>query len=272
MNEVDLEKCKPEGIFNGREMGSAHSKEISATPNEEGIDDDTRQNSEAALHSERSASTNGLSDQWADDKTEVEMKEVDSSASVQDVRGVSSDVATLLLEKMEILQLNMGNLEKDFQGKLKYDQHKEKIIDNLHRELQDYKNDIHKRLLQPMILDMIHLIDDIRKLSGHYRKKEVSEVGPGRLLKDLESIPSDLEDILYRQGVEPFICSGDIFNPAKQRVMKTIETSDQMEDKLIHERLRPGYEWEEKVIRPEMVVVKTYRSPTVQEERSQSDE
>ena len=42
----------------------------------------------------------------------------------------------------------------------------------------------------------------------------------------LESIQIAIEDILYRQGVEPFTARGDGFDPRRQRAVATVSTDD----------------------------------------------
>jgi molecular chaperone GrpE (heat shock protein) len=91
-----------------------------------------------------------------------------------------------------------------FKAKLKYDAHKERIIDHLHQELQAYKNDIVKKHVQSLIMDLIKIIDDARKFTEHYRTKEPSLEDIAKLLDFLDHIPSDLEDILLWQGIKSF--------------------------------------------------------------------
>ena len=78
------------------------------------------------------------------------------------------------------------------------------------------------------------------------------------MFRYLEAIPSDLEDIFYWQGVKPYSSREGTFNPAKQRAIKKIPTDDISKDKTIAKSIRPGYEWENKVIRQEMVAVYVY--------------
>ncbi len=149
-------------------------------------------------------------------------------------------------------------LHEEFQNKLKLDAHKNKIIDNLHQDLQDYKDDFLKKYLKSIIMDVIQIIDNIRKLAAHYSSRELVANDLPKLLRLLESIPSDLEDLFYRHGVKPFSCEGNIFDPTRQRVLKTLKTPDASKDKTVAESLRPGYEWDGKVIRPEMVAACIY--------------
>jgi molecular chaperone GrpE len=160
---------------------------------------------------------------------------------------------------LDLLVTKLDTLQAEFQSKLKYDQHKEKIIDELHGELQEYKSDLIKKLLQPMIMDVIHAIDDFNKLTSHYRQKTPEEIDPQKLLNLIASIPEDLEHLLYRQGIETFRGSEPDFNPSRQRAVKTLATPEPAKDKTIAQSLRQGYEWEGKVLRPEMVEVYIYK-------------
>ncbi len=167
-----------------------------------------------------------------------------------------------LSAKLDAVQAQLQGLEAEFQSKLKYDQHKEKIIDNLHHELQEYKNNLIQKLLRPVIMDVILAIDDVHKLLKHYNKQKEEEpekLDPLKLLGLLNTIPEDLSDLLYRQGVEPFSGQETLFNPARQKAAKTIPVSEPEKDKQIAQSVRTGYEWEGKILRPELVDVYVYR-------------
>jgi molecular chaperone GrpE (heat shock protein) len=153
----------------------------------------------------------------------------------------------------------MASLQREFEGKLKYDAHKDEIIDKLHNELQEYKQDILKKHILSIVMDVVKVADDIRKWLTYFRSLEVSQRDPRKLFRYLEAIPSDLEDIFYWHGVRPFSTAEGIFDPARQRAIKKIPSMDASQDKLIAESLRPGYEWDGKVIRQEMVAVYVYQ-------------
>jgi len=146
-------------------------------------------------------------------------------------------------------------LQRDFEGKLKYDAHKDKVIDRLHDELQEYKQDLLKKHLLTVILDVIKIADDIRKWLHHFRALEPAQRDPLKLFRYLEAIPTDLEDVFYWHGVKPFASTEGAFDPTRQRVVKKVSTTDPSKDKTIARSLRPGYIWDDKVIRQEMVAV-----------------
>lgn len=169
---------------------------------------------------------------------------------------VSNAALDVGLEKIE---REMAQIRSEFESKLKYDAHKNAIIDKLHEDLQDYKSDFLKKYVQSIIMDIIQIIDNIRKLVDHYQQQAPSEIDPRKILDLLKGIPSDLEDLFFRQGVKPFTVEGNGFDPGRQRVLKTLTTDDKKKDKTVAESLRPGYEWEGQVIRPEMVAAYVFK-------------
>ena len=187
------------------------------------------------------------------------------SAEEQAVRGVFE-------ERFDSISCKLDALQDEFAKKLRIDAYKDKLIDNLHRELQAYKNDLVKKHVQSMSMDIIKVIDDIRKLSDHYRSMPPEDLEPEKLLELLQRVPDDLEDLFYYQGVKPFTCEGAQFDPTRQRVLKRVETDDPALDKTVAESLRSGYEWDEKVIRPEFVAVYLYKEPSADEKIGTTDE
>jgi molecular chaperone GrpE (heat shock protein) len=172
------------------------------------------------------------------------------------------------------IKSQITDLSRSFESKLKYDEHKNKIIDDLHRSLQDYREGLVKKYLHRIITDIIKVVDDMRKFTAHYRNQAETDAPPGekseKLLKYIENIASDLEDLFSWEGVVPFNCEGNMVDPARQRILRKIETDDPEKDKTIAERLRPGYEWDGKVIRPEMVSAYIYQTELTAEDNSNS--
>ena len=196
-----------------------------------------------------------------EDQSAPDLQEQESQGGDLDPLIGETETATLRRE-IDMLHKLLEELKDEFVGKLKYDAHKDKIIDKLHQELQEYKQDIVKKHILSIVLDVVKVADDIRKWLTYFRSLDVSQRDPVKLFRYLEAIPSDLEDIFYWQGVRPYTNKGGIFNPAKQRAIKKIPTDDRSRDKTIAKSLRPGYEWEDKVIRQEMVAVYVYEDET----------
>src|SRR6185312_2448288 len=91
------------------------------------------------------------------------------------------------------------------------------------------------------------------------RRQGEAEGEVTRLLDLIRGFQQGIEDILYRQGVEPFALEGDAFDPRRQRALSTIPTDDPDRNKRVAIRLRKGFQSGDKLIRPEMVTVYSYK-------------
>ncbi len=164
----------------------------------------------------------------------------------------------------------LKELSQSFETKIKYDEHKNKIIDDLHQSLQEFREGLIKKYLHRFITDIIKIVDDMRKFASHHKGQPHSEETTEKLLKYIDNISSDLEDLFSWEGVEPFTCDGDMIDTSRQRILNKIETDDPEKDKTVAERLRPGYEWDGKVIRPEMVSAYIYQKESTAEDNNNS--
>ncbi|MFW5908594.1 MAG: nucleotide exchange factor GrpE [Desulfosalsimonas sp.] len=167
-----------------------------------------------------------------------------------------------LSDAVNDLRAKMRTLAEEFEAKLKYDDHKNRIIDGLHQELQQYREGLIKKYFHSMVTDAIKIIDDIRKFKTHYEEQPPTKETLPSLLEFLEDIAEDIEDLFSWQGVRPFTCDTEIYDNTRQRVIKKLETDNPQMDKKVAESLRPGYEWEGKMLRPEMVAVYVYKEKT----------
>jgi molecular chaperone GrpE len=143
-------------------------------------------------------------------------------------------------------------LQSQFDREIRAEATREKVVDRLHAELQTYKQDLLLNTLRPMFIDLIQLHDDIGKILASVAAGETS---PDRLPSLVEGFQQGIEDILYRQGVEPFSNDDDAFDPRRQRAVSTQPSPEPSLDRRVAQRLRKGFAAGEKVIRPEIVCV-----------------
>ncbi len=180
-------------------------------------------------------------------------------SSLSDQRGQSGGGQSALApsneegsESIQLLMYEMQRLREDFDTKVKYDVSKERMIDSLHRELQSYREGMHFKILRPLFMDLISIHDDLGGLLEHILK----ENGVSRqMLRSLESFQESIEETLQRNGVEVFSTEGEVFVAGKQRALKVVDTDDPALDKQVARRLRKGFEYDGKVLRPEIVEV-----------------
>jgi len=206
-------------------------------------------------------------DQEVDAEVDTEVDQEDTAVKKIAEKDIPDEESSGLSPFDEIKE-QLKDLSQAFESKLKYDEHKNKTIDDLHQSLQGYREGLVKKYLHRIITDIIKIVDDMRKFTSHNKKLPASDETTEKLFKYIENIASDLEDLFSWEGVVSFTCNGDLVDTSRQRVLDRIETDDPAKDKTVAERLRPGYEWDGKVIRPEMVSAYIYQTESTAEDNN----
>ena len=100
-----------------------------------------------------------------------------------------------------------------FDREIRAEATREKVVDRLHAELQEYKQDLLLNALRPVFIDLIQLHDDIGKMAVAPPRRGGRDASAGwsSLMRGFQQ---GIEDILYRQGVEPFAGRGRRLRPA----------------------------------------------------------
>lgn len=146
------------------------------------------------------------------------------------------------------------SLEEEFAQKLKYDQAKEKAVDALHEELRQHRGGLHFSLLRPLLTDLISLHDDVSQLAAGRRGDDAEAA------RTFDSLASTVEELLARQGVFAFNLPQDTFDGKQQRAVRTVGTDRQELVGAIAERVRVGFVYEGRTVRPEHVALYVLRS------------
>lgn len=179
------------------------------------------------------------------DEVEIEVESAEFAEA-------KASVLIALAELGASLGQRIDALASAFDREVRAEATREKVVDRLHAELQEYKNDLLLNVMRPVFVDLIQLHDDVGKIVA-------AQSGPSddaaRLLDLMRGFQQGIEDILYRQGVEPFSLDDDAFDPRRQRAFSTVPTDDPAQAKRVAARLRKGFRAGEKVIRPEIVSV-----------------
>lgn len=184
----------------------------------------------------------------------------DQPAGIEpEATGKPGEPTTSIAGAIDRLEVELGRKLDRLQGvverELRAESSREKVVDRLHAELQEYKNDLLLKVTRPIFIDLIQLHDDMGKMADSLEDDRAAGL--------LREFQQGVEDVLYRQGVEPFRVEEDRFDPRRQRAVSTVSAEEPDRNKTIAARLRPGFASGEKVIRPELVsVFSTRRAPS----------
>jgi len=185
------------------------------------------------------------------------LPQTDEAALAPEVDGAL--LRDALRELGDDLGRRLDTLRAIFERELRAEATRERVIDRLHAELQEYKQDLLLKVQRPIFVDLIQLHDDVGKMTEARSSSDAGALQAAAVQGILESIQTAIEDILYRQGVEPFALEGNEFDPRKQRAISTLATDDAALNKTVAVRLRKGFVAGDKLIRPEIVTVFTLR-------------
>jgi len=170
----------------------------------------------------------------------------------------TQDFAAQRLDRVEssVQQVlaQLGQLSNDFDTKLKYDAQKEESVARLHRELQEYKDDLLAKITRPLINDLITLYDNITKTCEYHRER-IDDLKQEDYVKSLEFFKQYVIDILEKHDVFQFQSPSIDFDPKTQQALEVLRTDDADQAKKIGKRLRVGFRYLDRIVRPEGVAV-----------------
>lgn len=173
-----------------------------------------------------------------------------------------------VLETQRQLLERMDSLNDLFQKKIMHTDNEEKIVDEMHRELQKYREDMYAQLIRPVLLDVIEVRDSIMRIAADFlAKPEGEQCIPN---ETFASYAFDLQDILEKNNVEIYRSKmGDDFTPIRQRAVKKIATSDETMHGKVAESHSCGYSYNGKIISAEKVMIYCYEKPVEETEKSE---
>jgi len=206
---------------------------------------------------ETGVSEEKISEKEPVDKSETVIADNDAIKTLQnDVAGLSEQIKCL------------GKL---FESKILHTAHEEKIVDQMHKELQRYKEDIYSQLVRPILLDIIAIRDSIQRVSSAHRSKPEDEQHVP--LKTFETYAFEVQEILENNNIE--IYKSEIntdFVPVRQRAIKKVAATDECMHGKIAESLSDGYAYMGKTITPEKIAVYFYEPQQIQTESIKKEE
>jgi molecular chaperone GrpE (heat shock protein) len=136
----------------------------------------------------------------------------------------------------------------------------QRLFDSLHDELLAYRdNFLHESLQKPFIHDLVHLFDDLTSLSDQLRSA-ASQDTRGSISQwrdNLENAIHSLVEILHRFEVKEIEPKENI-DRSLHKVVSYEPADFAEEDGRIVMRVRRGFFWRGKLIRPEEVIAKRF--------------
>jgi molecular chaperone GrpE len=123
-------------------------------------------------------------------------------------------------------------------------------FDNARRRLEKDKTDFMKYANEGLILDFLPILDSLEIAEKHIKEaKDFKAVQEG-----VGMIQQQIQDFMKDLGVEKVKTAGEKFDPHVHEAVETEESNDK-EDGLVVDELKPGYRLNGKLLRPAMVKI-----------------
>ncbi|MYF99408.1 nucleotide exchange factor GrpE [Candidatus Poribacteria bacterium] len=169
---------------------------------------------------------------------------------------------------------SLAALQDLFEKQIARNQNQTEMFDKLYAEMKDYKESFLLEVLhKPIIHNLIQLYDIFVVLESQFddicsgNDEDMKDV-LSQYRKNLENFRFKLEEVLFRMDVSPYTESSDTLDRQLHKTHKVIPSKDPEKDRKIAEVHKIGFNWRDKVFRPEEVTIFRYTSPTQESDDS----
>lgn len=198
----------------------------------------------------------------------------DSDESQLDL-DVSMDISTsednpemLQQNGISVIQQSLTTLQDSFEKQIARNQNQTEMFDKIYAEMKEYKESFLLEVMhKPIIHNLIQLYDSYLLLESQLDvilndEEEMVSDALSQYRNNLENFRYKLEEVLYRLDVTPFAESIETLDRQLHKTRQTITTDDPELDKTIAEVHKIGFNWRDKVFRPEEVTIYRYSDST----------
>jgi molecular chaperone GrpE (heat shock protein) len=184
---------------------------------------------------------------------------------------------TTPLDNAELLQLGtltemnqtLAALQDLFEKQITRNQNQTQMYDKMYAEMKDYKESFLLEVLhKPVIHNLIQLYDSFISLEsqlddiliGKEERTLLDQLSQYR--NNLENFRFKLEEVLYRMDVTPYKDSPETLDRQLHKTRKVLSSNDPEQDQKVAEVHKIGFNWRDKVFRPEEVTIFRYTPAT----------
>ncbi|WP_010270409.1 nucleotide exchange factor GrpE [Paenibacillus senegalensis] len=123
-------------------------------------------------------------------------------------------------------------------------------FDNFRRRSRQEKEEFAKYASMKVIEQLLPIVDNFERAMESSKESRDFDA----LVKGLEMVFRQLDQVFKQEGLEPIQAVGEPFNPEFHQAIMQVE-SDEYEEGIVVEEIQKGYKLKDKVVRPSMVKV-----------------
>jgi len=168
-----------------------------------------------------------------------------------------------MFEEIKALNEKIANLNNMFLKKIQSMEFEKNVVNDLHKELQGYKDDLYFKLIKPTLMDLIDMKNSFKRGIENFSQKTEAEK-----MNFLETFIFEIDTILEKNDIEIYetdITNEQNFDVKKQKIVEKIETDKKENHGKVFKVKSNGYIYKGRVISPEKVEVYVYNEKAKEE-------
>lgn len=168
-----------------------------------------------------------------------------------------------MFEEIKVLNEKIANLNDMFLKKIQSMEFEKNVVNDLHKELQGYKDDLYFKLIKPTLMDLIDMKNSFKRGIENFSQKTEAEK-----INFLETFIFEIDTILEKNDIEIYetdITNEQNFDVKKQKIVEKIETDKKENHGKVFKVKSNGYIYKGRVISPEKVEVYVYNEKAKEE-------
>ena len=168
-----------------------------------------------------------------------------------------------MFEEIKVLNEKIANLNDMFLKKIQSMEFEKNVVNDLHKELQGYKDDLYFKLIKPTLMDLIDMKNSFKRGIENFSQKTEAEK-----MNFLETFIFEIDTILEKNDIEIYetdITNEQNFDARKQKIVEKIETDKKENHGKVFKVKSNGYIYKGRVISPEKVEVYVYNEKAKEE-------
>ncbi len=156
-----------------------------------------------------------------------------------------------MADEIQRLTEQIADLRKSVSDTIANDKVKERAFEELYSELRQYKDEFLFQAEKPLLLDLLLFYDSLNWFQESLVKQEMS---PDVIADSFQYLIDEFLEVLYRRDVLP-LEETESFDRRVHKAVKVSPTSDKKLENKIAQVLKRGFHRNEKLLRPEEVVI-----------------
>ena len=190
------------------------------------------------------------------DRLDSEAVSEEPSLSSQEEENAPSQAE--ILEKMALMDQKLDSLAEKFDDKIQTDAYKNQLFDQMHNQLRKYQDDVLEAIREPIITELLDLLDGLKKYEKHMPEEATPE-NLEKMKKRFSDVREDLEDILENMDVCKYETDPQQPEPKRQKIIKTVQTDLPEQNNQIAEKMSDGYLYQNRILKYEKVAIYKYK-------------